>query len=652
MLVLPHPSLSRILALAFALILGGFLLSPLAAAEEVIRTFEADIYVGPDGRIAVKETLLINVEQTAIRRGIIRRLPLKYVDDRGETSSSSYDVVAVTRNQRQEPFTVSEVGKFLEIKIGRPDIILDRMVHRYEITYKTSVHVGFFETYDELYWNVTGLDWDFPIEKVVARIVPPDGTRFDRIRSYTGEQGETGSDTSRRTNLDSSVTISTTRRLEPGEGLTVAGIWPKGFVTPPPIYQRLLDKVGGYGVLPVLGGYGGLLAYFLVIWLRAGRDPKAGPLVPRYYPPSGLGPAALRYVRNMGVDDKALTAAILSLAVKRYLNISEQGPNEYFLERTFRKNIQLTKAEKAVADALYHDGPARFDVSRINHIRLAQGKRDLENALKSEYGKAYFVLNTGFAFIGALIGLGLLVWTAVSAKDAIASIFLSVWVGVWGFGTYEAVVRTKTHWLMAVRRASFGEIFKAFFASWPALIMVFGLMGGIAALAATAAIGNALIAVLIVATCAGFYHWMKAPTRLGRRLLDEIEGFKTYLEVAEQDRMNFHNPPDVTPELFEAYLPHAIALDVETEWSELFDEELEQATRIESGGASPYRPAWYFAGGTRPFAARRFSEVLSTQFASSIARAATPPTRASRSAFSTGGGFSGGGGGGGGGSGW
>jgi uncharacterized membrane protein len=116
--------------------------------------------------------------------------------------------------------------------------------------------------------------------------------------------------------------------------------------------------------------------------------------------------------------------------------------------------------------------------------------------------------------------------------------------------------------------------------------------------------------------------------------------------------MNFHNPPEMTPELFETYLPHAMALDVEHEWSGLFEEELAAATRLESGGNAAYRPAWYYAGGTRPFVARQFSTVLSSQFASSIARAATPPTRSSGSAFSSGGGFSGGGGGGGGGGGW
>lgn len=626
--------------------------APVVFAAEVIKSFDAEITIDSAGKLTVRESLLVTVEQNKIRRGIFRDLPMRYKDDRGKASSTQYKVLSVERNGRPEPFETSVEGDYLRVRIGRPDVILDRMAHRYVITYETSTQVGFFDTYDELYWNITGLGWDFPILEVEAVIYPPQGTRFDRVRSYTGPLGSKTTTARRRTNLDGSLVVSTTQPLQPGEGLTVAGIWPKGFVAEPPLYKRLLDRLGGKAVLTVFAGYGALLGYFLFVWNREGKDPKPGPLVPRYYPPSGLGPAALRYVRKMGVDDKTLTSAILAMAVKRYINISEQGPNEYFLERTFRKNIRLTKAEQAVADALYHDGPARFDVSRVNHTRLAQAKRDLEAALKNEYETAYFVLNTPYVIIGAVMGIILLLWTAITAEQAVPSIFLSIWLGVWGVGTFQAIARVKTDWLMAVRKASISEIFKAITGSFPALIMVLGLVLGLSALVATAALGHAAIAALIVATCAAFYHWMKAPTRLGRRLLDEIDGFREYLTVAEQDRMNFHNPPEMTPELFETYLPHAMALDVEHEWSALFEEELAAATRLESGGNAAYRPAWYYAGGTRPFVARQFSTVLSSQFSSSIARAATPPTRSGGSAFSSGGGFSGGGGGGGGGGGW
>ncbi|MEO0412615.1 MAG: DUF2207 domain-containing protein [Pseudomonadota bacterium] len=618
-----------------------------ASAEELIRSFVSNVFVQLDGTLKVKETIIVNAEQRKIRRGIFRDLPIRFLDDRGEELKARYDVQSVTRNGIAEGYVVEKAGDMMRIRIGRSDVVLDRSVQTYEITYTTGRQVGFYDGYDELYWNVTGNGWELPILRAQVRIVPPPGARFDRARSYTGPRGARTTLAERRNNLDGSITFSVSQRLLSGEGLTVAAIWPTGIVAQPPRHEKFLSRISDLGVIPIGAGYMGLLGYFIVMWWQKGRDPKAGPLVPRYYPPAGLGAAAMRFVRNMNTDDKALTSAILAMAVKRYLIINEQGPNEYFIERTFRKNVQLTKAEKAVADALYKDGPARFDVSRINHMRLRQAKRDLETALKSDYERAYFTLNSGTVMIGGLIGAALLVWLAVTSDKALPTLFLGLWLAVWGFGTYEAVVRTRTSWLMAVTKVSFGAVVRALGSSIPMLITGAGLVVGVGVFITVASPSIAGLAAAIVLTCVAFYHWMKAPTRVGRRLLDEIDGFREYLRVAEQDRMDFHNPPDMTPEMFEAYLPHALALDVEHEWSALFEEQLSQATQVESGGVEPYRPLWYYAGGTRPFAAGRFSSLISSQFAGSLARASSPPQRSSGSAFGSSGGFSGGGGGGG-----
>ena len=89
-----------------------------------------------------------------------------------------------------------------------------------------------------------------------------------------------------------------------------------------------------------------------------------------------------------------------------------------------------------------------------------------------------------------------------------------------------------------------------------------------------------------------FYHLMKAPTIKGRQVMDQIEGLKLYLSVAEKDRLNQLNPPEKTPEVFEKFLPYALALDVEQEWCEQFADVLAKA-----GRRTGYRPTWY--GGRR-----------------------------------------------------
>ena len=127
--------------------------------------------------------------------------------------------------------------------------------------------------------------------------------------------------------------------------------------------------------------------------------------------------------------------------------------------------------------------------------------------------------------------------------------------------------------------------------------------------------------------------------------MDQVEGFKMYLSVAEKDRLELLHPPEKTPELFEKYLPYAFALDVENEWSEQFAEVLAQAATT----GQSYAPTWYEGSSWNARNFSGFAAGLGSSLSSSIAAAATPP---SSSSGSGGGGSSGGGGGGGGGSGW
>jgi hypothetical protein len=83
-----------------------------------------------------------------------------------------------------------------------------------------------------------------------------------------------------------------------------------------------------------------------------------------------------------------------------------------------------------------------------------------------------------------------------------------------------------------------------------------------------------------------FYFRLKIHMQEGQRILDQIEGFKMYLGVAEKDRLNLENPPERTPELFEKFLPYAFALGVEQKWSEQFASVL----AVAGHGGSAYSP--------------------------------------------------------------
>jgi len=163
------------------------------------------------------------------------------------------------------------------------------------------------------------------------------------------------------------------------------------------------------------------------------------------------------------------------------------------------------------------------------------------------------------------------------------------------------------------------------------------------------------VVVLLVLSNVLFAWLLRARTPSGRKAMDEIEGFRLYLSVAEADRLNRLNPPDRTPELFERFLPYALALGVEQEWSEQFSEVF---ARMAAEGTAPeswrggYHPAWYVGNGLRGFNAGAFTSGLGSTLSGAISSASVAP--GSRSGFGGGGGGggSGGGGGGGGGGGW
>jgi uncharacterized membrane protein len=141
-----------------------------------------------------------------------------------------------------------------------------------------------------------------------------------------------------------------------------------------------------------------------------------------------------------------------------------------------------------------------------------------------------------------------------------------------------------------------------------------------------------------------FYLLLKAPTRLGRRVMDKVEGFRMYLSTAEEHRLEKLHPPEKTPELFERYLPYALALEVDQQWSEKFADVLRRAAEV-----NDYSPGWYHGRHWNHLDAGRFTSNLASSFSSAISSSSQAP--GSSSGFG-GGGSSGGGGGGGGGGGW
>ncbi len=634
----------RLLAIAFGLLLA--LASP-ALAEERITSFLSDVTVNPDASLEVRETITVISEGREIRRGILRDFPTTYVDTRGQRVIVGFDVLGVMRDGRAEPYALEALSNGTRIRIGNKDVFLDEGPHRYEITYRTTRQIGFFESYDELYWNVTGNGWTFAIEKARVRIRLPQGARILAHAEYTGPQGADGHDARVISDTGDLYEAETTRPLGPNEGFTVAVSWPKGFVAPPSDSQKwgwwISDNVGFFTL--ALGLLSSAL-YFLLAWNRVGRDPPRGTIIPLFAPPKGLGPSAVRFLTHYGADDKGFAAAMVGLAVKGRLKIEDD-------DRTFT----ITKlADKAGAEpltaaesALYAALPAgSTELKQANHARVSAARSAMDGALEREFEGAAFLRNFGWFAVGLAISVVCLIVGAflLPGTQGLEGIFAIGWMAVWwgvvvavGWASFKGLFARRGLW---AKITSLGTLlFLVPFAGGgivaPALILLQG--GGSPALYALA--GTAVLLGLINVV---FYHLLRAPTQTGRQLLDQIEGFRLYLSTAEEERLKVLHPPEKTPELFERYLPYALALDCENEWNAKFAAVLAAAAAAGAAG-----PLWYSGRHWNPGSTGGFTESLGRSLASSAAAAATAPGRSSGSG---GGGFSGGGGGGGGGSGW
>jgi hypothetical protein len=618
-----------------------------ALPEERIVDFASDIQVHPDGSMTVTETIRVESEGKEIKRGIYRDFPTDYRDRHGNRVVVDFTVVEVLRDGGPEPFHTERLSNGVRVYVGEADVFIPKGQHVYRIAYRTDRQLGFFEGFDELYWNVTGDGWAFTIERARARIELPEGAHVIDKAAYTGRTGERGQAFTHGFDAGGAIWFETTRPLAPGEALTIAVAWPPGFVARPSGAEKLGHFLGDNSViLAGLIGLGLLLVYYLFVWFRVGRDPARGTIVPLYAPPKGVSPAGARYVTRMGFDNKVFAAAIVSMAVKGYLTITESARKVYTLAKTERGAAALSAGERALARKLFTGRRREIELKQTNHKKLQAAKKSLREWLRTEFETVYFLRNRGAFFPGlGLSGVALLL-LVIAAEEPAAAAFICVWLAGWSVAVYFLFRTVWRAWRNALATGSLFGSAGAFAMTLFALPFFGGEIMGLSFFAETTSVGGALILVAIQLTNLLFYHLLKAPTRLGRRLMDQIEGFADYLSVAEKDRMNFLNPPERTPELFERYIPYALALGVEQAWSEQFSDVLARAGATDAKGS--YSPRWYsgpsFEGNVGDFASS-----LGGGFTGAISSASSAPGSSSGSG---GGGSSGGGGGGGGGGGW
>jgi uncharacterized membrane protein YgcG len=629
-----------------AAFLALFLLPQAAAADERILSFDSQIAIQADGTLDVTEAIHVQVENVAINHGIFRDFPTRYDAPGGRRVKVGFDLVSTWLDGQPEPAKIETLSNGVRIRIGSADRIVPPGEHVYTIRYHATRMIGRFKDYDELYWNVTGNGWDFPIDRVTETITLPSPARFGQRSAYTGTQGSTESAARVVAEEPGMIRFDATRPLGPREGLTVAVAFPKGVIAEPAASSRLAWFLLDWGP-PLVGaaGLGGILGYLYYAWRRAGRDPTPGTVVPLFSPPEDLSPAAMRYIVEQQLDNRGFAAALVDAAVKGHVRLVEEDrgffhSNERRIERYDFPGAQpLAPPELAALDTLV-DANSSLVMDQKNHAYFGAAKKALSDKFTEAYEGRMFSRNYGW------LGAAVAIFVAALWLAAVAVVLAES-------GGQSPMVLFSCAGLAIAALLFHARPDKG--AGRCLLHLLAALIGGAAVVVGFPIIVEALntgrwlpldIPMIGLPFVISSFWWMSAPTREGRGVLDRIAGFKQYLSITERDRLDRMQAPDDSLQLFERYLPYAIALGVENRWADRYTGLL--AAAAATPGASQGF-AWY-SGSSSPWSdTGGFVDSIGSSLASTISSASTAPGSSSGSG---GGGSSGGGGGGGGGGGW
>ena len=581
-------------SILFGVVLATFLLllpALPAFAQERILSYDTQLQINSDGSLDVREQIKVRAEGTNIRRGITRDFPTHYKDRVGNNVVVDLQVIDVLRDGKVEPWFVEKQSNGKRINTGNDDFLPVPAEYTYTLHYRTTRQLGFFDDHDELYYNAIGLDSDFAVESgsVDLRLPKPVPVEQLKAEGYSGADGSKGQDFVASLPAPGLAHWQLTRPLAPHEGLTIVLSFPKGLVPQPSRAQQFMWLVkDNRGVLVALSGLLLLLVFCMRRWRAVGRDPKPGIVIARYEPPQGATPAALRFIQRMGHDNRCFSADVLSLAVAGFL--------------TIERDKAMLKDEWALIQQ-----PGQDTAS------LPESQRVLLEKLFAD-GSPLVLKNTNATTMLA---------AKVGHNKALAALYDGTMFKLNG-----------------------GSSALAFLILLATGVLSFWVAGG----SGVPIIIGILVVMLIVLITFG--SLVRAPTLEGRKMLDEIEGLKRYLSVAERDELASMPGPDATganarpPMLdakrYEGLLPYAVALEVEDAWTDKFT----LAVGAAAAAAATAGIAWYRGGGIDSLGS--LSKAVGSSLSSQIASSSSPPGSSSGSG---GGGSSGGGGGGGGGGG-
>ncbi len=563
-----------------------------------IEEYNVDITLRENGELFVRE--VIDVDFDIKKHGIFRHIPLIYSRslENGDyvTSLLNIENIKVTQDGQDAIVKKSEVSNdhsclnnllfvdadtSLLLRIGDPDEDISG-AHEYIIEYSVANVLSKNENGDiQLYWNGIGNGWPIRILKANIDVSVEQGVGLFGTQCFSGVVGSRQSNCKiDRSNDSGTIRVESSGPLGVGEGLTIISqVETSG--------EGVLDSNVGGGakeyVTLLLKEWFFILPIFgyifaIVVFLKKGRSPRTrGIVIPHFEPPGSVSPAFAGVLIDESLDKTDISSTILYFATRGYIKIRQEG-KEYIFIRTDK---EIVDGEISSEDALFLKRLMKFANDK-GEVEIKDLKYKFSGYIDEYRGKIY--------------------------DRGVSS------------GFFKQSSRFSNLWFLSI------------FVLWMILgVLVFILVSYLYGIVYIAF----LFPVILLMSKFNIY------SKKGKELKEEIEGLKLYLRTAEKDRLEFHNAPEKTPELFDYLLPYAMALGVVGIWAKAFKDIY----------VSP--PDWYEGGGWNNFNTIVFANSLNSVSSNvNSTLSSIKPSSSSGGSFGGGGGFSGGGAGGGGGGSW
>jgi hypothetical protein len=315
---------------------------------------------------------------------------------------------------------------------------------------------------------------------------------------------------------------------------------------------------------------------FWVAWTRA--DPQQDSISVQYEPPNNLTPGECGALADNAVALRCITATITDLSIQGYLTIEQKEMTDatgdhadyiFHLTKPLTELGKLKPHEREVMTSIF--------MSTNPLLMLSLAVKDLEDAHVASGNKVLDSL--GNKMVGSML-------SRVGAQAKEASDQYQAMSGT-SDGVLESVALSDLQQaqfsmrLPRIRNAIFnGLVAEGYYASRPDWMRIqygvsgvfLGLVMAVAGWFLASMTKIEPLALIGIGTFTGtivlgFGFFLPARTRAGTQLLAKVLGFREFLVRVEKDQIE---RLEKTPELFEKYLPYAMALAVENRWTQTF----------------------------------------------------------------------------------